>query len=208
MTPELQTKLDSVRADVEKQNLRTALALTLALPDICASIEYPNAPLRYNRWWDDNFGQSYRYGTGQTDFLNGVEVFLLRCAYLHEGSDSLDPKSVKKYQPKIVDFTFVVSDDASLHLKIDGTGTRLQLNAATFCRDMCSKVEEWDKNVLSKDPVMQAGASKLLKIYAPQHFASTALSSARVTVRLLRACEKCGERFPQEEHERLCSNCR
>ena len=208
MTPELQTKLDSVRAAVETQNFRTALSLTLALPDICASIEYPNAPRRYNRWWDDNFGQSYRYGSGRTDFLNGVEVYLLRCAYLHEGSDSLDPKSVIKHQPKIVDFTFVVSDDPSFHLKIDGTGSRLQLNAATFCLDMCSRVENWDNTVLSKDPGMQAQASKLLKIYAPLRVTASTQSHVDITVRLLHACEKCGERFPQEEHERLCSNCR
>ena len=163
MTSHLKPLLDSVRAAAETQNWLAGLALTLTLPDICASIEYPNERHRYSKWWNDHFGDDYRFGTAPNDYVTGLEVFLLRCAYLHEGSDSADPKKAAQYQATIDKFNFV-RGDAYSHLKIDGT--RVLLDTSIFCEDMCLRVEKWEQTVLSEgDAAMQDRASKLLKIY-------------------------------------------
>lgn len=207
MASQFQSLLDSIRAAVEHENWHAALALTLMLPDICATIETPKKTFvgqRYARWWADNFKNSYQYGNQQTDYVTGKEVFLLRCAYLHEGSDSLDPAQLKKCSATIDKFKFATSNH---HLR--KTGTTVILNLQTFCLDMCSRVESWEKNTLSKDSRMQTRAEKLLKIYLflpPTGMAS--ISSAAFTPRLMRKCKICGKFFPQDEHESLCSECR
>jgi len=204
MASQLQPLLHSIRAAVNDKNWHSALALTLTLPDICARIETgQKGKRRYIKWWTDNFGHSHAYGSGPSEHVKGEEVYLLRCAYLHEGSDSLDAADRQKLNALIEKFKFVISND---HLKKQRT--TVLLNVQTFCLDMCSRVEGWEKNVLSKDPNMQNRADELSKIYLPLRISPTAETSAAVTVRLMRKCTKCGKTFPQEEHESLCSDCR
>jgi len=128
----IETLLDSVRAAVETQNWLAGLALTLTLPDICASIEDPKKKRRYSEWWNDNFGESYRYGKGQKDYVTGVEVYLLRCAYLHQGSDSSDPDKVEQYEATIGRFNFVLSSNPSFPFE------NLRNSRATGCSRVLS----------------------------------------------------------------------
>jgi hypothetical protein len=165
MTSQLKPLLDSVRDAVKNGNWLAALALTLALPDICTSIEVGDKKKKrgreyYAKWWDDNFGKRYKYGNNPGDYLTGIEVYLLRCAYLHEGSDISDSDDVKNRNATIDKFQFSVSN---YHLKMHGT--RVQLEARTFCLDMCSQVEKWDATLPSTDSDIQNRASELLKIY-------------------------------------------
>jgi hypothetical protein len=200
----LQPLLDSIRAAVQDENWHAALALTLTLPDICARIETgKRGKRRYINWWKDNFRHTYAYGSGASDHVTGEEVYLLRCAYLHQGSDSLDPADRQNLNALIENFNFVISND---HLKKQGT--TVLLNVRTFCLDMCSRVEGWEKNILSNSPYMQARAEKLSKIYLPLRISAAVMTSAAITIRLMRQCAKCGKIFPQEEHESLCGDCR
>jgi hypothetical protein len=204
MAAQLQPLLDSVKAAVRDGNWLAALALTLTLPDICARIEADQrGKKRYIKWWNDNFGQSYAYGTGPSDHVTGEEVYLLRCAYLHEGVDELDPVERQKLKAVIEEFKFAISDD---HLKKQGP--TLTLNVKTFCLDMCSNVEEWEKNVLSNDAQMQKRADELTKIYFFARINATVTTSASIKFSLMRKCQSCGKTFPSEEHETLCSDCR
>ena len=43
------------------------------------------------------------------DYVTGVEVYLLRFAYLNQGSDSSDPEKVEQYEATIGRFNFVLS---------------------------------------------------------------------------------------------------
>ena len=42
------------------------------------------------------------------DYVTGVEVYLLRFAYLNQGSDSSDPEKVEQYEATIGRFNFVL----------------------------------------------------------------------------------------------------
>ena len=190
MTPDLEPLLNSVRDAVKTRNWLAGLALAMALPDICGRIQFPRTHSgdRYKKWWRTKFGTSYRYGKAPKDYVTGGEAYLLRCAYLHEGSDVADAKQFKKLFKKslatIDRFKFVISDH---HLKTEQTRvgkkskTAVLLRAEDFCEDMCSAVEKWDKKVLSKHPKMLARASKLLKIYLRLRLAVEVKSHARIT---------------------------
>jgi len=157
MASQFQHLLDSIRAAVDDENWYAALALTLTLPDICARIETGERTRTvYFNWRTDNFGKTCQYGNGPSDHVKGQEVYLLRCAYLREGSHSLDPSERQKYNATIEKIKFVTSND---HLKTQGA--TVLLNARTFCEDMCSRVEEWETNTLSNNPRMQKRAQEL-----------------------------------------------
>jgi hypothetical protein len=198
---QFQPLLDSIRAAVKDGNWLAGLALTLMLPDICGKIETPEKSVgqRYARWWDKNFEDSYQYEAN--DHVKGEEVYQLRCAYLHEGRELQANK--KKISATIEKFKFATSEH---HL--EKRGTSVLLNVRNFCLDMCSRVEEWEKNILSKDPSMQTSAGELLKIYFLAQISGTSIATTDATPRFLLPCKKCGKPFPQEEHESLCGDCR
>jgi hypothetical protein len=201
---QFQPLLDSIRAAVDHENWLAALALTLTLPDICSKIETPkenDVGRRYARWWTDNFRQGYAYGSGPSDHVKGEEVYQLRCAYLHEGRDLQADK--KGISATIEKFKFATSEHHLVKKE-----TSVLLNVKTFCLDMCSKVEKWEKDNVSKDPSMQKRAEELLKIYVFAEVTGTMGVTGAVSPKYMRPCEKCGKRFPQEEHESLCGDCR
>jgi hypothetical protein len=169
MTSPLKSLLDSVRHAIKTENWLCGLALALTLPDLCATIEggrKVQVLVRYSKWWNENFGETYRYGESQEEYVNGLEVYLLRCAYLRQGIDSVDPKQVDKYNRTVDKFIFIrpLSHDSSEHLKRDGIS--VQLDIKKFCEDICSKVTEWNQNVLNNNEAMHARALQLLKIYS------------------------------------------
>ena len=165
------------RAAVKHENWLAALALALMLPDICAEIEWPGKKggKRYAKRWENRFANTYRYATGPSDYVTGKEIYRLRCAYLHEGSEVQSDK--KKISTVIERFRFDASRQH--HLKEEKTQnqkTIVWLDAGTFCLDMCSQVADWEKNILSQNPRMQKSAEKLLKIYtliSPSGISST-----------------------------------
>ena len=157
MASQFQPFLNSIRAAVKHENWLAALALALMLPDICATTQMPKVKgkgKRYAKWWGDRFANTYRYGTGPNDYVTGHEVWQLRCAYLHEGSELQSHKT--ELSAAIEKFQFASSKQQ--HLKPEGTIVWLDLQ--TFCEHMCFHVEDWEKNVLSKDTLMQTMAKK------------------------------------------------
>jgi hypothetical protein len=200
---QFQPLLDSIRAAVKDENWLAGLALTLMLPDICGKIETPKKCVgqRYARWWDKNFKDSYQYGPN--DHVKGEEVYQLRCAYLHEGRELQANK--KEISATIEKFKFVAS---AHHLEKDGK--TVLLHVKQFCEDMCSRVEDWEKDVLSQNSRMQHRADALAKIYflLQMPVGAISITAAPLTVRYMRTCTNCGSPFPQEEHESLCGDCR
>lgn len=83
----------------------TALALTLALPDMCGAVEFPKESVgrRYIDWCD-KYLEGYKHSDEKMPDLNGEVIYNLRNTFLHTGSPNvagppnIDRKSCK--QPK------------------------------------------------------------------------------------------------------------
>jgi len=173
--------LNSIRADVKHESWFAALALALMLPDICGKLQWPEEQKtgkRYAKWWADNFGITYQYGS-PSDYVTGDEMWQLRCAYLHEGSSELQNHKTE-LSAVIEKFQFTISRD---HLKKEGN--TVWLDVQTFCENMCKQVEDWETNILSQDSFMQRRAEKLLKIditfYVPGIARTTKVGTPGVT---------------------------
>lgn len=93
---------------LNNKNWYAALAVALALPDICGWLENPDEKVgkRYSNWYNKNFKYTLiekipeeirkEFRNEQKSFLTGEDCYSLRCAYLHSGIDDITKKPTKR----------------------------------------------------------------------------------------------------------------
>jgi len=148
-------KIADIRLALGSGAYLSALALALAIPDICGSLMCPKSPVgqRYRCWFEE-------YAKGHIDpysenspkpsaypEVDGDLCYRLRCAYLHNGN--ADPED----NWPVNEFEFVLVESASSQTNasafgtrcIDGgeTITRIRLDLPQFCLGMCHAAEDF-----------------------------------------------------------------
>jgi hypothetical protein len=151
---------DILRA-LEGGSAFSALALTLALPDICGSIEYPemNRPgqvgERYRRWCNE---------WAQMLTVCGADCYALQCAYLHSGSDEFSGPAARRATFNRIEFTFGQVEGGWVANAIRaGAGQMARIPHETFCRDMAGSAEGW-RRARSEDPRVIEAIAGLMRI--------------------------------------------
>ena len=136
--------ITAVQNSLTTQNWYSALYLALTLPDICARLESDDGKsnrTKFIAWYDTYMADKYnkRMAGGRIHpFLNGNDLYALRCAMLHEGGSEIKDQSARKVLDR---FRFTVG---STHCnQIYNT---LQLNVINFCNDVCESVLAWYKS--------------------------------------------------------------
>ncbi len=140
----------AVRQAVQQRNWYAALALALALPDMCGRLEDPNIKSgpRYKTWWDKYV--LHRYHTPESSFmpahtfLSGSDAYALRCAFLHEGSESTKDQPASKAVGR---FEFIAPSVFGGSVHKAQVNDHLILQVDEFCTDICDGVDEWMKTV-------------------------------------------------------------
>ncbi|AIF51988.1 hypothetical protein [Pelosinus sp. UFO1] len=159
--------VDAVRKSINEQNWYAALALALALPDMCSKLESPNllnTGMRYKNWYNKYMLLKYtrKIGANETThvFLNADDFYALRCSYLHQGSQDITGQKARKI---LEDFNFVAPHGrGTIHLnKLNNT---LQLQVDIFCEDICVAIERWINDVLDNNDKIKERAELLLTI--------------------------------------------
>jgi hypothetical protein len=136
--------LRSIRSSLATGNHHGALALALALPDICGWLREPAAgsQARYVRWFDDFLATRYIFEIGpwrdRTVFLTGADLYALRCAYLHQGGDDI---SQQRAAEVLEVFNFTVSPGRGTVVHLQRTPTALQIQVDKFCGEIIEAVE-------------------------------------------------------------------
>ncbi len=148
----------AIRRDLKYRNWYGALALALALPDICGHIAYPNlrTRARYSRWFEEHLSPVYGSHWGGA-FLTGNDCYALRCAYLHTGDDDITDQTARESLHKF----FFTTMNAHL-VAVDAT--HLTLNVRLFCLEICEAVDAWAVEAAS-DPRMATEMQGLLMIH-------------------------------------------
>ena len=137
--------IQSIEQSLSTGNHYAALALALAIPDICGWIEDPNssAKARYISWFERYLQSKYiRQRTAQMPehtFLAGSDCYALRCAFLHEGRETITDQ---KAQQVIESFQFVVPPSGWTVHK-NQANNKLQLQVDIFCRDVVEGVTQF-----------------------------------------------------------------
>jgi hypothetical protein len=147
----MQHLLYSIEKALHDENHYAALALALALPDICGWIRAPNSSskARYVDWFDRYLLPTYTVtsGDGQqvTVFLNGSDFYALRCAFLHEGRNEI---SDQRAQQVLDQFQFIVPPKG-WHVHRNLAGTTLQLQVDAFCREIADATNRFIADITS-----------------------------------------------------------
>ncbi len=135
----------SIERSLEEKNWYAALALALALPDICANVCFPDmgSQRRYVNWFKQYMQPKYTSHIGpereEHIFLRGEDCYALRCALLHEGTHDITEQRAREV---LENFQFVVPPDGwTVHCNQNNNSLQLQVDE--FCRDICAAVNQW-----------------------------------------------------------------
>ena len=157
----------------------SALALSLTLPDMCGSAEYPKDDVgkRYINWYDKYLGDYFSNKGGtlydENPRLSGELVYNLRNTFLHQGVPNINSGKVKEESNQIDRFILVLGDgsviqDASLRIQSSATDKvymRAILVDVTFlCNCICDCANwyyennkekfKFDYNVVSQEELI------------------------------------------------------
>lgn len=155
----------SINASLTTGNVCAALAMTLALPDICGWLLDPSASsrARYVAWFEKYVAHYYVHHIGpqheRTVFLSGNDCYALRCAFLHEGREDI---SEQRAQELLNSFQFTVAPPGwQIHCNL--FGKTLQLQVDIFCRQFINAVTLFQTEI-SNSPEIVNRMQSLLRI--------------------------------------------
>jgi len=169
--------IESIRQCVATSNWFGGIYLSLAMPDICGSLEDPGAAVgkRYKKWFDQHLAKDWvAHTVGAQGAMASVlpphiqalvanaprlvsltaeNCYRLRCRCLHEG---------------IADRG--LGSDDQVHFTEPGgarhnfVNDHLQVSAESFCLEMATAVERWWASA-KNDADIAERATRLLRIY-------------------------------------------
>jgi len=148
--------VQDVRSAVNGEAWYSALALALALPDICGYVESPRAGsgARYAAWFDREVGPCYSVsvaGSPPVQFLTGNDCYAMRCAFLHQGEFDISDQRAREVLDR---FRFVVPK-SGVTIHNNRLKNTLQLQVSKFCEDVCVAVESWLVRARGRSDQMQ-----------------------------------------------------
>ncbi|MCM1524998.1 MAG: hypothetical protein NC120_11125, partial [Ruminococcus sp.] len=110
--------VEDIKKSLENKCYFSALALALALPDICGMAEFPDETSigkRYMQWYDKYMSRERNDKAGKKSWLNGEIVYNLRNTYLHTGSPNINGNKIKDKTNQINKFVLFLGDDTQNH---------------------------------------------------------------------------------------------
>lgn len=145
----MQQYLDSIRLSLTTYNYFGAIAMALALPDICASIEAENNETnrdKYCAWFNKYLSQEYTIrphyeGDSERVLFSAKECYAARCSFLHQGtnitSHQIILKGVEKAAPTVSFMAGTIIGSVSRN------DHNVTLDVNSFCQNMINAVERW-----------------------------------------------------------------
>jgi hypothetical protein len=143
--------VQSIEKSIATENWHAAIAMALAIPDICGWLETPDvrSQKRYEAWFDKYLLPIYKSPFHGHDFtfLSGGDCYALRCALLHEGTDE-----VLRQRAREVVTRFAFSTTGSHRCMFESV---LLLNVQEFCSELCAGTRQWIVDVAPNQAVQE-----------------------------------------------------
>jgi hypothetical protein len=166
----MQPFVDALKAALEAQNWYAALLTALTLPDMCAAAEglKEGNGERYRRWCNTYLVAKYTVHAPNDPvgrvFLTGDDIWKLRNAVLHEGSDQVRRDAVADVLHR------VGFSSAGAHknlIQVNGV-TALNLTVPGFCHDVIAAVERW-QFIVSDNAIVQENLGTRLTVHTEDY---------------------------------------
>jgi hypothetical protein len=160
----MQHLIESVRTSLKQENWYAALAAALMIPDVCANLELEEDATSsdYINWCEKYVYPIY-HGEPYNINIHGDEIYVLRCAYLHQGSANV---SKQRKANILQEYRFILPlKNWSFHPRQVGGTRTFQLQVDTFCSIICEAAAAWARSVLDEREDVKDRSDELLKIY-------------------------------------------
>lgn len=94
----------------------SALAMSLALPDICGTAEYPHETSTAKHYieWYNKYLDEYMAGDKDNPYLSGEIVYSLRNTFLHTGSPNINSSRVKNEANQLDRFVLMLGNGTKI----------------------------------------------------------------------------------------------
>lgn len=153
--------IDKYVEDIEKalkvESYFSALALSLALPDICGNVEYPNETVsdRYKKWCNVNLSDIFENDKdnicADNPYLSGEVIFSLRNLFLHQGEPNINIDRIRDVDNKMDQFVIVLDDNTtfsqfSIKYSVrdnECVFKKLVVDVTYLCRSICEEASKY-----------------------------------------------------------------
>lgn len=149
--------VNDIENALKNKSYFSALAMSLALPDICGAAEYPNetsTAKRYIEWYNKYLGE-YMSNDSGNPYLSGEIVYNLRNTFLHAGSPNIDSNKIKDEANQLDRFMLFLGDRtemcATLFINTSIVKLRSMIVDVTYlCKTICDRSLWYYKNNTNK----------------------------------------------------------
>lgn len=149
--------VNDIENALKNKSYFSALAMSLALPDICGAAEYPNetsTAKRYIEWYNKYLGE-YMSNDSGNPYLSGEIVYNLRNTFLHAGSPNIDSNKIKDEANQLDRFMLILGDGTEMctTLFIDTPIVKLRtmiVDVTYLCKTICDRSLWYYKNNTNK----------------------------------------------------------
>lgn len=149
--------VNDIENALKNKSYFSALAMSLALPDICGAAEYPNetsTAKRYIEWYNKYLGE-YMSDDSGNPYLSGEIVYNLRNTFLHAGSPNIDSNKIKDEANQLDRFMLFLGDRtemcATLFINTSIVKLRSMIVDVTYlCKTICDRSLWYYKNNTNK----------------------------------------------------------
>lgn len=149
--------VNDIENALKNKSYFSALAMSLALPDICGAAEYPNetsTAKRYIEWYNKYLGE-YMSDDSGNPYLSGEIVYNLRNTFLHAGSPNIDSNKIKDEANQLDGFGLILGDGTemcmTLFIKFSIVKLRAMIVDVTYlCKIICDRSLWYYKNNTNK----------------------------------------------------------
>lgn len=149
--------VNDIENALKNKSYFSALAMSLALPDICGAAEYPNetsTAKRYIEWYNKYLGEYMSNDSGNS-YLSGEIVYNLRNTFLHAGSPNIDSNKIKDEANQLDRFMLFLGDrtEMCVTLFINTSIVKLRsmiVDVTYLCKTICDCSLWYYKNNTNK----------------------------------------------------------
>lgn len=149
--------VNDIENALKNKSYFSALAMSLALPDICGAAEYPNetsTAKRYIEWYNKYLGE-YMSDDSGNPYLSGEIVYNLRNTFLHAGSPIIDSNKIKDEANQLDRFMLFLGDGTEMctTLFINTSIVKLRsmiVDVTYLCKTICDRSLWYYKNNTNK----------------------------------------------------------
>lgn len=149
--------VNDIENALKNKSYFSALAMSLALPDICGAAEYPNetsTAKRYIEWYNKYLGE-YMSDDSGNPYLSGEIVYNLRNTFLHTGSPNIDSNKIKDEANQLDGFGLILGDGTEMCMTLFIKFSIVKLRAMIvdvkyLCKTICDRSLWYYKNNTNK----------------------------------------------------------